>query len=160
MPPPSTSIPQVCSAIRDLISTGHTPLLSEEQVDNIAKSLATSDERKMLAAYRPPPPPPPAAEDEAGPAAPVPELGPAEQLLLGLMAIPMLEEKLGCVRLVGSFRPRLQAVSEAAETLYCACKVRIPARGRGMQPWKLTVLLFCVFDCRPLHPCGPQRLTH
>ena len=75
----------------------------------------------MLLAYRPPAPPPTPADDEAAPLAP--ELGAPEQLLLGLMAIPMLEEKLSCVRLVGSFRPRVQAVSQAATTLFDACKV-------------------------------------
>ena len=81
----------------------------------------------MLLAYSPPPTP--AAHDGDAPA--VPELGAAEQLLLGLIAIPMLEEKLSCVRLVGSFRPRVQAVAQAAETLYDACKVRRNASG----PW-------------------------
>ena len=127
LPHISPTPPQVCSAIRDLISTGHTPLLSEEQVDNITKSLATPDERKMLAAYRPPAPAAPAAPTSDDGTAPqtvaVPELGRAEQLLLGLMAIPSLEEKLGAVKLVNSFRPRIEAVSEAATTLYDACKV-------------------------------------
>ena len=121
MTPP---LSQVCSAIRDLVSTGKNPLLSEEQVDNIAKSLATPDERKTLLAYassRPPAPAnPPGTE---GSQAMVPVLGAAEQLLIGLLAIPMLEVKLGCVRLGRSFGPRLQAVNQAVSTLSDACEV-------------------------------------
>ena len=117
----------MCSAIRDLVSTGHTLLLSEEQVDNIAKSLATPDERKALLAYtsshpQVAPADPPSTE---GPQAIVPVLGAPEQLLIGLMTIPMLEDKLSSVRLVRSFRPRLQTATQTASTLSSACKVGI-----------------------------------
>ena len=85
-------------------------------MDNIAKSLATPDERKVLAAYQPLPSP-----ASGHPAAA--ELGAPEQLLLGLMGIPTLEVKLGCIKLVNSFKPRIGMVADAADVLFSACKV-------------------------------------
>ena len=87
-------------------------------MDHIAKSLATPDERKVLSAYSPPVPLREEVQSQ------VPELGAAEQLLLGLMEIPALDQKLGCVKLVNSFKPRIAMVADAADVLFNACKVR------------------------------------
>ncbi|GAX75451.1 hypothetical protein CEUSTIGMA_g2895.t1, partial [Chlamydomonas eustigma] len=95
----------VCESVKDLISSGHTPHLSEEQVDQLSKCTATADERKVLSAYQ----------------GAIAELGQAEQLMLGLMAIPALEEKLACARLVAAFRPKINEICTSANTLQGAC---------------------------------------
>ncbi len=96
---------QVCAAVRELVATGRSKMLDDERLDNLVKCLATADERKLLSAY----------------AGPREALGAAEQLMLGLMGMPALEERLACARLVGSFGARMSGVRRVAETLDAAC---------------------------------------
>eukprot|EP00955_Chlamydomonas_euryale_P021365 226019-Chlamydomonas_euryale.AAC.1 len=77
---------QVVESIHALVTLGESDRLSEEQVDAIAKSLATADEKKVLGRYT----------------GPVEELCEAEQLLIGLMQVWSEGRALGGLRKCGA----------------------------------------------------------
>ncbi len=94
------------------MTTGQCTNLTPEQVDSVARgALPSSDERKLLAAFK------------GDPAS----LGPPEQLLLGLMSLPAdLEDRLACARLAGAFSSKVEVIREAAVALQGACDVSRP----------------------------------
>lgn len=94
-------------------------LCAPQQLDSICKSLPTDEERKTLAAYT----------------GDVSDLSHAEQLLMGLMHIPLLGDKLAAAKLLGSFHSRLAGVQAAADTLRGACQVR----RNGFRGWGIAV---------------------
>ena len=57
----------------------------------------------------------------------------AERLLVELMSIPALEVRLQCVRLVRSFKPRMEALWEHAKVLGGACEVRAGGGACGLR---------------------------
>ncbi|KAG1652410.1 hypothetical protein FOA52_012192 [Chlamydomonas sp. UWO 241] len=96
---------QVVDAVRTLVTTGQAGGLTQEQINSIARSLATPDERKTLSKYT----------------GAVGELSEAEQMLIGLTELPALEERLACAKLVASFKERVGGVCAAGDTLKGAC---------------------------------------